>query len=110
MLSPGATNLVMAVTPLALACTSFFAQAVSAVLGACLQHPGACQRPPYLCLPPTSTRWDCRGTLSVRVCSSSLGLPASSLPMNRYHSRCWISKAARGNSVRWQLTHARVGL
>ena len=33
MLSPGSTNLVMAVTPLALAGTSFFAQAVSVVLG-----------------------------------------------------------------------------
>ncbi len=34
MLSPGATNLIMAVTPLALAGVSFFAQAVSTVLGA----------------------------------------------------------------------------
>ena len=39
VLSPGATNLVMAVTPLALACTSFFAQAVSVVLGARLPRP-----------------------------------------------------------------------
>ena len=34
LLSPGATNLVMAFTPLALAGASFFAQAVSTVLGA----------------------------------------------------------------------------
>ena len=33
VLSPGATNLVMAVTPLALAFASFFAQAVAAVIG-----------------------------------------------------------------------------
>ncbi len=45
VLSPGATNLVMAVTPLALAGTSFFAQGVSVVLGTCQPETNVCGGP-----------------------------------------------------------------